>query len=370
MSFVDECYWRAIEVLDKCSTKHGFYAAYPGYDMVFARDSMIMSLGASLVGEKFKEVFRKSLITLGNNQSARGQIPNAVDSWSSRKKHVDFKSIDSTLWWIIGQHRFKEKYKDSSVFRRFKNKIEKAYTWLSYQDMGEDGMLEQLPTTDWQDAFPHRYGHTINTQVLYYEVLNSVGRKEEADFLKKQVNENRDDGLWNGEYYLSYRWKNHGKYKEVSDWFDTQGNMAAIVYGIADSGKANKILSYVKKHKIDKPYPMHASVWPPIAPGSKHWQDYFLDCAAGKPWHYINSGIWTYVGGFYVCALVKAKKYVEAEMQLLKLAEANLKSNFAEWLHGRTGKVLGIAEEGGVQGWNAAMYIAAYESVKQKKCLV
>ena len=52
MDLKEKCYEKAIEVLEKCSTPNGFYAAYPGYDMVFARDSMIMSLGASLVVKK------------------------------------------------------------------------------------------------------------------------------------------------------------------------------------------------------------------------------------------------------------------------------------------------------------------------------
>jgi len=35
--------------LKRCATPYGFFAAYPGYDAVWARDSMIISLGASLV---------------------------------------------------------------------------------------------------------------------------------------------------------------------------------------------------------------------------------------------------------------------------------------------------------------------------------
>jgi len=33
-----EAYDKAIWILSKCSTTHGFFAAYPGYDMVFGRD--------------------------------------------------------------------------------------------------------------------------------------------------------------------------------------------------------------------------------------------------------------------------------------------------------------------------------------------
>src|SRR3989344_5374990 len=103
-----EAYDEAIEVLRKCSTKNGFYAAFPGYDMVFARDSMIMSLGASLIGREFKDVIKKSLIILAENQSERGQIPNAVDIYSERKKHIDYKSIDSTLWFLIGKMNYQK----------------------------------------------------------------------------------------------------------------------------------------------------------------------------------------------------------------------------------------------------------------------
>ena len=68
------------------------------------------------------------------------------------------------------------------------------------------------------------------------------------------------------------------------------------------------------------------------------------------------------------------KKFKEAEMQLQKLAEANIQNNgnFAEWLDGKTGKI-GKSQSGekeSYQGWNAGMYIVAYESVKAKKCLV
>jgi len=101
MSYTEEAYSKAVEVLKRCATPYGFFAAYPGYDAVWARDSMIISLGASLVKvPSFKETFAKSLITLAQHQSRLGQIPNAVDIFSKRKSHVDYASIDSTLWYI------------------------------------------------------------------------------------------------------------------------------------------------------------------------------------------------------------------------------------------------------------------------------
>ncbi|HTZ41944.1 MAG TPA: glycoside hydrolase 100 family protein [Candidatus Omnitrophota bacterium] len=373
VKYLAEVYDKAAEVLEKCATPHGFFAAFPGYDMVFARDSVIMSFGVPFVkNEKLKEAYRNSLVTLAWNQSAKGQIPNAVDKFSGRKPHVDYMSIDSSLWFIIGHYYYMKKFHDNSLFNKYKKNIDKAFDWLACQDAGEDSMPEQLPTTDWQDAFPHRYGHTINTQALYYFALRLAGKNREAERLKSVVNADNDFKLWNGEFYLPWRWKNHGKYHEMGNWFDTLGNLLAIVFDLADDRKAEKILSYIKNHGIDKPYPIKA-IYPPIKQGSRDWQDYFLDCDAKKPSNYLNAGIWTYVGAFYILALIKLRKFKDAEKQMQKLAEANMKNNgnFAEWLNGKSGKI-GKSSSGreSYQGWNAGMYIFAYESLKARKVLI
>ncbi|PIN89427.1 hypothetical protein COU60_03465 [Candidatus Pacearchaeota archaeon CG10_big_fil_rev_8_21_14_0_10_34_76] len=366
----EKAYDRAIEVLEKCKTPNGFFAAYPGYQGVWSRDSVITSLGASLIEERFKDTFKESLKTLGKNQSLKGQIPNAVLFGSDNGK-VDYKSIDSTLWFIIGHYLFKSRYNDSSLLKTYEKNIRSGMTWLSYQDSGEDHLLEQQPTSDWQDAFPHRYGHTINTQALWYKTLTLVGNKKEAERVKEICNKDKEDGLWNGKYYYSFRWKNHNKYKEFSDWFDTLGNLLAILFDLADKKRAESILDYIKKEKIDSPYPIKA-MHPPIDKKSKYWYDYFEDCEARSPHHYLNGGIWTFIGGFYVCALVKLNRFKEAEIQLQNLAEANLQNNgnFAEWLHGQTGKIGKTQDIESYQAWNAGTYILAYESLKKKKSLI
>ncbi|MFQ5531403.1 MAG: glycoside hydrolase 100 family protein, partial [Candidatus Nanoarchaeia archaeon] len=279
----------------------------------------------------------------------------------------------STLWFLIANKVYAKRYRDKSLLRKYKDNIQRALTWLSYQDMGEDSMLEQQPTSDWQDAFPHKYGHTINTQALYYHVLRLYGNNSEAKRLWNAVNKNKDDGLWNDKkgFYFPYRWKNHNKYKEIGDWFDSLGNLLAIVYELADKKQSNKILDYIKRKKINKPFPVRA-IDPPIDKKHKDWKDYYLDSDAGIPYHYLNAGIWTFIGGIYVCALVKMKRFSEAEKELQKLAEANLKKPFySEWLHGKTGKpgVSGDSSDEGNQGWNAAMYVVAFESVRRGKAL-
>lgn len=101
MNPIEKTYQKAIKVVESCVRQNGFYASgLPGgYEGLWARDSMITSLGASLVENKFKNAFQKSLNSLSKNQSKNGQIPNAVGIYNDdRKSDITFNSIDSTLW--------------------------------------------------------------------------------------------------------------------------------------------------------------------------------------------------------------------------------------------------------------------------------
>ena len=362
-----EAYKQAVETIDKCITPYGLYASggADGYKGVWSRDSFITLLCISSLDDKrYQKVFERSLKTLGKAQSKHGQIPNAVLGFEKKKEQIDFSSIDSSLWFIIGHYVYMKKF-GSKIFKKHKKKIKKALDWLGCQDVGEDGLLEQLPTTDWQDAFPHRYGKTINTQALYYKVLHLVGGLKDAKILRKNVNLTEGTRLWNGNYYWAYRWKNHNKYKEIGDWFDSFGNLLAIIFDLTDKKMAGKILNHIKKNKINFPYPVK-TIDPPIKKGSPYWQDYFLDCDAGTPTHYSNGGIWPFIGGFYVLALVKMKKFKEAEVALKSLAGSNIKGNsFPEWIDPKSKKVHGI-----YQAWSAGAYILAHDSLKKKKVLI
>ncbi len=363
----DECFLKALEVMKACSTSNGLYASggRGGYDAVWARDSMISCIGASAAKDpRIREVFRRSLETLASHQAPTGQIPNAVDRWSGRKPHTDFASVDSSLWYVIGNHTYRKRYGDASLIRKRSGSVERAMQWLRCQEAGENGLITQLPTTDWQDAFPHKYGHTISTQALYFMALTMSGERKRAEKVKRMVNGNRDTMLWEGDYYIAYRWKNHGKYREAGEWFDSLGNLLAIISGMAERGKAVRILRYIEKNGVDRPYPVR-SIFPPIRMKSRHWHDYFRDCDAGKPHHYLNGGIWPFIGGFYVLALIKAKKTGKAREMIGSLEKANLDGNFPEWINPMTGKA-----RGRLQAWDAGTYILAKKSLERKCCLL
>lgn len=367
-------YQKAIKVLEACSTDRGLFASGTpeGYTSVWSRDGNISLLGASLAGKNFKNVFATTLTTLAFNQSPNGQIPNCVGLYDAgRDSEVTYTTIDSACWFLIGEYVYSLAYNDRTLLKKHHKFINKAFCWLSCQDTGEDQLPEQHPTSDWQDAFPHKYGHTINTQALYYGALKLAGKVKEAEEVKKIVNGlgRKDLLMFDGKkgYYLPWIWKDHAGDREQGNWFDSLGNLLAIVTGLAEPGQAAKILDYIEKKKINRPFPVKA-IWPPIYRSSPEWHSYFSKCDAKWPYHYLNAGIWPFIGGFYVASLVKNRQFKKAEIELKNLAKANqlgrkITWEFNEWLDGKKGKPSG----GVYQAWSAGAYIFAYISVLHKK---
>lgn len=376
MKILEEAYNKAIIVLEHCARSFGFNASglKGGYEGLWARDSMITSLGASFIDTKFKAPFQKSLELLSKHQSALGQIPNAVGDYNTeRKSKITFNTIDSTLWYIIGNFIYAKAYNDKTLLEKYQKNIDAAFLWLKYQNPNEDAILTQQPTMDWQDAFPHKYGRTINTHALYYAALNMSGQKKLAERVKKVINGDIEKylSLYDEKlgYYLPWAWKNHDGEREQEEWFDALGNLLAIITGLATPKIAKSILKHIEDKKINKPYPCKA-IFPPIKIGDKEWRPYFSKCLAKNPYQYLNGGVWPFIGAFYVAALVKIKDYKKAATELDNLAEANKLGEgreweFNEWLDGKTGEPKGTLE----QSWSAGAYVYALECLKKREAL-
>jgi glycogen debranching enzyme len=375
MEIRHKAYNKAIEVLEASAKKSGFYASglKGGYEATWARDSMITSLGASLVGNKFKNTIAQSIRLLSQHQSQLGQIPNCVGSYNfDRRSNITFNSIDSNLWYLIGHFIYARAYGDLGLSKKFKRNIFKAFIWLKYQDPDEVKLLAQQPTTDWLDAFPHKYGYTTNTQALYFAVLKIFNERQTASYLQKIINGERRKylSLFDKKlgYYLPWVWKNHDGDREHEEWFDSLANLLAILSGLATPKISKSILNYIDRKKINRPFACK-SIWPAIRKTDKAWHSYFSKSDARETYHYANAGVWPFIGGFYVAALIKMKEYKKAQEELDNLAKANMQKfkghEFNEWLDGRTGKPKGEP----YQAWSAGTYIYAYECLKAQRVL-
>ena len=368
-SVMDEAFERAKGVLDRCSTPNGIFASPTKYNAVYARDALIASLGGLVSGEeRFVRRWFKTMDTLMDRQSSTGQIPNCVDTFvPSRPRLVAFGAADASLWFILTL-AYGERLLGPCM--RFHQAADRAMTWLKYQDAHEEGLIEQQEATDWMDITANR-GHVLYTNVLWFAALELRGDIKRAHLVREAIN----GFLWSDRlgYFRPWTWK-----QEHGDWFDTTSNLFAIAFGLADEEQTESIFRYIDDNRLDSPFPVRV-LHPPIQPGDKDWRDYYVtEHNLNLPNQYHNGGIWPWVGGLYVAALVRAGRIEKAREALYRLAAANKQGRereweFSEWLHGVTGEpgrtprtdTEGENLASTDQAWSAGMYMYAYSCVRE-----
>lgn len=400
MSITETAYEKALGILDACLHPMGIKASglSDGYPQVWARDSMITLLGACLVeGERYRECFHHTLETLGQYQNRRGMVPNAVDT---RNQSAGFGAIDAGLWYVMGHAIYQRAWNDDSLAKQHTVHVLRALEGLRYLDVQDNGLLVVPEAADWADLLANR-GNVLYDNVLYYGAQKAALRvcgtitdnqsellQEESERTLRAINLRlwitnqpqqeaaleKISGDWAADFramrgqmmlrqfYLPWVW-----FRCWGDYADTLGNCLAILCGVADREQTDSIISWMRSVGIDHPWPARA-LDPPLHPGDPNWRDYYRNFNLNRPNQYHNGGVWPFVGGFYVAALVAAGCQEEAEQALLKLAQANQQGKtreweFNEWLHGVSGRPVGNP----VQAWSGGMYIFAYHAVQQKK---
>ena len=373
----------------------GLMASPEGYPHVWARDSVITSLG-TLVTPGHEDCLKVSLRTLAGQQSELGAIPNNVSVATGRLDHTNAGSVDSNLWFILG-HAFQQHiHPDKDFLTEQWPALEKALLWLRYQDSNGCGLLEVHEAADWADLLANRF-NVLYDNVLWYAALKAIGEMaEELGLVGNRYNEMASDVrhkirivLWVGNENQAEWGPNcpgHGEwvhtlsqvdpvlvkrpyflpyvaFRDYGDYCDVFGNLLTILFDVANPAQEKRILDYLHQVGISDPYPVRV-LNPIIYPGNKDWREYYRNNNLNLPEQYHNGGIWPFVGGFYVAALVKAGRLDEASRQLHKLAEVNHLGvaeewEFNEWCHGRTGQPMGYPH----QAWSAGMYVFAYHCV-------
>jgi glycogen debranching enzyme len=385
MSQEDTIYEEAVECLRRCCTEWGLKASGRpvGHHQIWARDAMITALGARFVQDpQIEKAIQDSIAALKDHRASNGAIPNNVDCATLRPNFRAY--ADGGLWWIIG----------SAMLAPDPDVIREVLRWCEYQDVDQSGMLSLQEASDWQDLFCTR-GKGLYLNCLYVIALRRAAEiftGDEADRLRRRadlVTERINTYFWYAgdgntlrhiansfstqgsllrdslgrlrempekrylkeeRYYLPYL-----GFRALGEWFDSFGNLLAILAGVADAQQTGVILNFISRCSLDK-WPLQ-SLTPAIQPGDPDWRSYYGSLNA--PHHYHNGGVWPFLGGFYVAALVKAGRREAAAEALLKLGKLNRSGQFNEWHHGETGVAMGARD----QAWSAGMYLFASECV-------
>lgn len=375
----------------------GLMASPEGYPHVWARDSVVTSLGA-LFSPGHENCLKVSLHTLAGQQSDLGAIPNNVSVATGRLDHTNAGSVDSNLWFILG-HDFQQRtHPDIDFLTSQWSALEKALLWLRYQDSNGCGLLEVHEAADWADLLANRF-NVLYDNVLWYAALKAMSEMAErlgldGEHYAQMASDVRhkirivlwvgkeNDAEWGPDCPGHTEWSHtlsqvdpvlvkrpyflpYVAFRDFGDYCDVFGNLLAILYGVANPAQVKRILDYLYQVGIADPFPVRV-LHPVIHPGNKDWREYYRNNNLNLPDQYHNGGIWPFVGGFYIAALVKAGRIEEARHQLHRLAKVNQQGlegdwEFNEWCHGRTGQPMGYPK----QAWSAGMYVFAHHCVTE-----
>ena len=372
---IEEAKQAALKVL--LHNAHGPFHGLPrtagwGYPEPYTRDLMFSILGIAVSGnQKLLDSIRKVLQTLALNQTERGHIPSLVHDKEDRG------ASDTTPLFLVGVGIFRKVTGETEFLH---DAVEKALIWMEYQSPSDRYLVAQQPTSDWRDEqWVTGYGLFVNT--LAYSYLKLLGRDERAEKVHEEmdrftitcgtIHHHVHEGLVvkHKPYYAFWSYKIHS-----SERFDLLGNSLAILSGIASQTRSREIVSWVEEEcegmklrgelSVDLP----PNFFPYIKPEDPDWLPRYK--IFNNPGEYHNGGIWPFICGFYVAALVAAKKYKLAEEKLLVLThlvkkanEEGLEFGFNEWIKAQDGKPMGQ----NWQTWSAALYLYAAKCVEEKR---
>jgi hypothetical protein len=311
------------------------------------------------------------LETLAKNQTEHGHIPSLVHDKEDRG------SSDSTPLFLLGVGIFRTVSGESDFLS---GAVEKALTWMEYQSPSDRYLIAQQPTSDWRDEqWVLGYGLFVNA--VAYACLRLLGRHERADRIRPEMSRFTLTGgtnhlhvpevpvTNNKPYFALWFYKIHG-----SERFDLLGNSLAILSGLTSPHRAEQVIAWIEnecammREKGDLAIDLPPNFFPFVTPKDPDWHPRYE--TYNRPGDYHNGGIWPFVCGFYVAALVAARQYALAEEKLLALthcikmsATAKVDFGFNEWIKAQSGKPMGQDW----QTWSASMYLYAAKCVEEKK---
>jgi len=372
---IQEAKKAALEVL--LHNAHGPFMGLPrtagwGYPEPYTRDLMFSIFGIAVSGNlKLLESIRKVLDTLAKNQTEHGHIPSLVHD------SIDRGASDTTPLFLLGVGIFRKVTGESEYLH---DAVEKALIWMEYQSPSDRFLVAQQPTSDWRDEqWVLGYGLFVNT--IVYSYLRLLGLNDRADNVRQEMSKftvsagtghhHVHEGLVvkHKPYYAFWSYKILS-----SERFDLLGNSLAILSGIASPTRANEMISWIEeecasmREKGDLVVDLPPNFFPFVKSEDPEWNERYAEY--NKPGDYHNGGIWPFVSGIYIAALVAAKRFTLAQEKLevlthfIKISRTeNVEFGFNEWIKAQDGKPMGQDW----QTWSAALYIYAAKCVEDKR---
>jgi glycogen debranching enzyme len=371
MDTIRRAYRIAVRDLRACYNPDGIVAGRLKFNAYWARDGFWASFGALALGDHAQALAQ--LDTFIKYQFPSGKLPVRVEfvghhftgynTLRSRPKVVGRAGgifsdpIDPSALFIIAAHEYLEQSGDLSFGRRFDPVMDRAIGWLMRHDRDGDGLIESYWLADWMDSIL-KFNKVFNLNVIYYEglrayaALKAMNHEMEAarEFTRAppRVRE-RLQIFWTGEYFADWIWGNR------RGGFSSDGNVLAMLFGVATPDQARCILDYIRTRRLDIDTPLRV-----CEPIYRFWRVFPMYYLAGIG-DYHRTMIWPWLGTLNAVCKARYGDRDGAFADLARIGTWFLRHNGVNEVYDQAGKPISrsfyTAEI--PFAWNAGVYVYA-----------
>jgi len=372
---IRRAYGIAVRDLRACYNPDGIVAGRLHFNAYWARDGFWALFGALALGDHLQA--QAQLDTFIRYQFPSGKLPVRVEfvghhitgynTLRSRPKVVGRAGgvfadpIDPTALFIIAAREYVGRTGDMTFCQRFDPFMDRAIRWLNKHDHDGDGIIESYLLADWMDSIM-KWNKVFNLNIIYYEGLRAVavlkrmnGRREEAEQVEGAADRLRErlQIFWTGEYFTDWIWGSR------RGGFSSDGNVLAVLFGLATEAQSRLILGYIREHGLDGTTPLR--VCDPVYPPWRVFPMYYLAGISG----YHRTFIWPWLGTLNAVNKARLGDRQGALLDLSRIGSWYVRGNAVNEVYDHKGTPVsqGLYTAEVPFAWNAGVYVYAVHAV-------
>lgn len=322
----------------------------------WARDFGFASFGLLELNEL--RATRETLEVFLQYQTEQGQFPvkvhatNALDrylhSLFGRQQPIDLPirpryvtahgtiSLDGNALLVIAALLYLRRFEDEPFCRAHWPALKQGLEWLEAHALGDDDLLHQGAFADWADSVS-RVGRVLYTNVLYWKALRDFAS------VASRYGYDEDQMIFSAKASCvksalnNQLWRQDLGYFQTSsqfDLFNSDGNLLAIVWGLASPEQSHMILDNMQRLGMADPVPTQVTDRPY---GTKFVA---IENRLGGIPHYHTLAAWLWLGGWHVVALTRMGRLAEAKSVLERINQLIVRDGVVHEVYGEDGRPL------------------------------
>ena len=366
--------------LRACYREQGVVAGLHHFDDYWARDSFFSAEGALLL--KDSAVVKKNLTLFLKHAREDGELPLRIGVGTiplvlrmqgirlplpKRAIYHQDKgqnpAMDQNSLLIIAVRQYLEATGDKSFVKRNFDKLKTVVNWNFRNDRDEDFLIEEGEYATWMDSIRKR-GTSLYTNVCHWQACSSfaelsrkVGSRYEQrkySHLSDIIYDNINFAFWRGSYYADFT----DRHRE--DYFSVDGNLLAIIWGLATKKQTERILDCIQRNAKD-------NILPPVWPEYEERLVSPVLRLVGMGDYHVKMR-WLFLSCWYARALLKAGRKSKAKQVIEEVASLIVKyGKVFEVYTAELKPVKRVAYSSDVPfAWSASAFVKADKALKHQ----